>query len=146
MENAITPPVPPAGERSKPALDLLEEAFHVLRTAPTHILIRYYLGSLPFILALLFFWADMSKSPFAPEHLIESSLGLAIFFTWMKCWQASFVFHLKSFFTGTKDTVLPRKRILRLIFVQTVMQPAGLFLIPFAFLLFLPFGWIYAYY
>lgn len=36
------------------ALELLEEATHLLRRAPAGTLLAYYLGTLPFVLALLF--------------------------------------------------------------------------------------------
>ena len=53
----------------RPALELIEEAVHLLRRAPGPVLAIYYFGSLPFVLALLYFWADMSRSPLAYQHL-----------------------------------------------------------------------------
>ena len=45
----------------KGAIDLIEEAVHLLRGAPLSVLAIYYMGALPFILSLLYFWADMSR-------------------------------------------------------------------------------------
>lgn len=39
--------------KGMPALDLIEEAVHLLRTAPLSYLAAYYVGALPFMLALL---------------------------------------------------------------------------------------------
>ena len=72
--------------QGKGAFDLIEEATQLLRTAPVATLAVYYLGAIPFVLGLLFFWADMSRSPFAHQHHAEAALGLALLFFWMKFW------------------------------------------------------------
>src|SRR5450631_1380324 len=77
-------------QQGKGANDLIEEATHLLRTAPAATLAAYYVGTIPFILGLLYFWADMSRSPFASQHLAESSLLVVGLFIWMKFWQAVF--------------------------------------------------------
>src|SRR5215467_2936976 len=74
----------------KPAIELIEEAVHLLRQAPLSTLALYYIGSLPFVVGLLYFWAEMSRSPFASEHLVGEALGVALLFLWMKLWQARF--------------------------------------------------------
>ena len=77
-------------QQCKGSFDLIEEATHRLRTAPAATLAVYYLGAIPFVLGLLYFWADMSRSPFAGQHLVDSALGLAALFLWMKFWQVIF--------------------------------------------------------
>src|ERR1041385_2186790 len=72
------------------ALDLVEEATHLLRTVPLGTLAVYYLGAVPFVLGALFFWADASRNPFANRHLAEISLATALLFLWMKFWRATF--------------------------------------------------------
>ena len=57
-------------------VELLEEAVHLVRLAPAGSLSAYYVGSLPFVLALLYFWADMSRSAFAGERLAAGAMGL----------------------------------------------------------------------
>ena len=49
-------------QRGQKTLDLFEEAVHLLRMAPAATLGWYSLGAVPFILALLYFWTDMSWS------------------------------------------------------------------------------------
>ena len=82
--------------QGKGAFDLIEEAVHLLRTAPPSTLAAYYLGAIPFVLGLLFFWADMSRSPFANQHLADASLALAALFFWMKFWQAVFAQRIRA--------------------------------------------------
>src|SRR5579862_2201011 len=76
--------------------DLVEQATHLLRAAPAATLAVYYLGDIPFVLGLLYFWADMSRSPFAYQHLTGSALGLAALFFWMKFWQVIFARHIRA--------------------------------------------------
>ena len=70
-------------QRGKASLEMFEEAFHLVRSAPSVALASYYLGTLPFVLGLLWFWTDMSRSPFAYEHLDAAALGMASLFAWM---------------------------------------------------------------
>src|SRR4029453_16416033 len=80
-------------QEEKPALDLVEEAVHLLRHGPTVGLAAYYVGSLPFVLALLYFWSDMAHSAFASERLTVGSLALTVLFFWMKTWQGAATQH-----------------------------------------------------
>ena len=74
--------------REKSPIELYEEAVYLLRSAPAAVLASYYIGALPFILALLFFWADMTQNALAYEHCAPASLVVALLFCWMICWQA----------------------------------------------------------
>ena len=42
------------------------------------LLATYYLGSVPFILGLLFFWADMSSSATARDHVVPPRSGMTV--------------------------------------------------------------------
>jgi len=130
----------------KSAFDLVEEAVHLLRTAPAASLAVYFLGAIPFILGLLFFWADMSRSPLAQQHLAASSLGLAGLFFWMKFWQAMFARHLRAQLTGGKFTPPGFSAAVRIFFTQAIVQSTGLFVLPLALVPVLPFAWAYAFY
>ena len=50
----------------------------ILRSAPGALLSFYYFGSVPFVLGLLYFWADMSHSANANEYGAMAALGLAL--------------------------------------------------------------------
>lgn len=69
---------------------LAEEAFHLLRTVPLPHLLLYYLGTIPFVVAAYFLWADMSRSSFASRDAASGALGLTLLYLWMKGWQGLF--------------------------------------------------------
>ncbi len=94
---------PTSGKHNKSALLILEEAIHFLRLAPTTLILSYYVGSLPFILGLLYFWTDMSRYGYAADHLAVGSLGIALLFAWMKFWQAVFGMQIRSKLFGTSQ-------------------------------------------
>ena len=132
--------------QGKGAFDLIEEAVHLLRTAPTGTLAAYFLGAIPFRLGLLYFWADMSRSPFAGEHLAEASLMLGLSFLWMKFWQVIFCRRIRAQLAALPPPALNFRRIARIFLAQTILQPPGLFLIPLSAIPLLPFPWVYAFY
>jgi hypothetical protein len=137
---------PSRRQQSRPALDLIEEAVHLLRTAPAGALAAYCVGTLPFVLGLLYFWADMSRSPYARQHVVEAALGVTLLFVWMKFWQAMFARQLRSFVSGEVPPSLTVRRGIRIVLGQAALQPTGLFLLPLAALPVLPLAWVYAFY
>jgi hypothetical protein len=128
------------------AFDLIEEATHLLRTAPAATLAPYFLGAVPFVLGLLFFWADMSRSPLAAQHLASGSLALGALFLWMKSCQAVFARRIRAQAAGKPLPPLTLRRCARIFFKQAIIQPLGLFILPLALLALLPFPWVYAFY
>ena len=74
--------------RTVGAFDLAEDAVRLVQSAPRGLIVAYYVGSLPFVMGLLYFWADMSQSAFAYSRCATSALGVALLFVWMKTWQA----------------------------------------------------------
>jgi hypothetical protein len=135
-----------SSQSERPALDLVEEAVHLLRTSPARVLLGYYVGAVPFALGLLFFWADMSCGAFARRRCPAAALGMAILFVWLKCWQTVFVSALRARVTGRAQPGWDAARVLRLILVQGIVQPSRLFLLPAAFIVAIPFGWVLAFY
>ena len=133
-------------QQGRPALDLIEESVHLLRTAPAAALTAYYLGSLPFVLGVLYFWADMSRSPFARQHVVEAALGVGVLFIWMKFWQALFARRMRAHITGESPARLGLKQCGHILFTQATLQPTGLFVLPLAALPILPLPWVYAFY
>jgi len=127
-------------------LELIEESVHLLRLSPGRVLTYYYLGSLPFILGLLYFWAAMSRSVSAEEQCAPAALGMAFLFAWMKTWQAVFARGLRVQLAGRESPRLPFLDWLRIGVSQTAIHATGLFLLPVALVLTFPFGWIYAFY
>lgn len=132
--------------REKGALDLIEEAIHLLRTAAFSVVACYYIGSLPFILGLLYFWTDMLSSAYAPRHCAEAAFGLTLLFLWMKSWQAVFADKLMASIRGIPAAKWLRRRIVHLVAAQTIFQAWGMIVLPAAILMVIPFGWAYAFF
>ncbi|HTR42985.1 MAG TPA: DUF4129 domain-containing protein [Pseudomonadales bacterium] len=132
--------------QGKEAFDLIEEAVHLVRTAPPATLAVYYLGAMPFILGLMFFWADMSRNPFANGHLADASLIMSFLFFWMKFWQAVFLRRIRAQVTAQPPPRLYFRRAVRVLLAQMILQPLGFLFIPLSAIPILPFAWVYAFY
>jgi hypothetical protein len=131
---------------SQGALDLIEEAIHLVRRAPISIWLSYFIGSGPFVLGLLYFWSDMAMSSFAARHCAEAAFGMSILYLWMKCWQSVYAIRLKCYAANEMSPIFSAKRIFRIFIQQAVLQPYSLIAIPLSFLAFIPFGWVYVFY
>ena len=126
--------------------ELIEEAFYLLRRAPASVWAAYYLGGLPFVLGLLFFWSDMARSAFAAERLFSGSLALTAGFVWMKMWQGIFARHLLALLCGESAPTWRLRWLGQTALVQAFIQPFGLFLLPLSLAVMFPFGWVYAFF
>ena len=137
---------PGSKKHRKGVILLLEEAVHLLRKAPLSVLSSYFIGTLPFLLGLFYFWADMSRSADAKSYHAVASLGLALLYIWMKCWHGVFAARLRFEISGEP---LPRwtlQRFLSLAATQTLIHATAFFILPLAALVVLPLGWCYAFY
>lgn len=129
-----------------PALELIESAVHLLRSAPPAALLAYYAGSVPCMFGLFYFWADMSGGTFAREHLLWASLAAALLYIWMKVWQTVFCSRLHSHLVGAREVPWTWSRVARLVAIQAAVQPSGLFTRCFAAQILVPYVWVYAFY
>lgn len=127
-------------------LDLLEEAVHLIRTAPAGVLSAYLVGSIPFVLAFLYFWSDMSRSAFAVERCAPLAGGLALLFVWMKFWHVVFARWLRERISGAPLPRIPFAEWVNLTGAQTFWQATGLLLLPLALIVVFPAGWVVAFY
>jgi hypothetical protein len=135
---------PPAPEPA--ALDLLEQAVHLLRCAPPAAWGSYVLGTCPFVLAFLYFWADMSRGSDAWTRCAAAAFGLALTYVWMKVWQAVFAFRLRQVLGAGPAVRWTAARAVGLALGQAILQPARLVVLPVSLLIALPFGWVLAFY
>lgn len=135
-----------SSQLGRSALDLIEDAVHLLRTAPARVLLAYYVGAIPFALGLLFFWADMSCGAFAQRRCPAGALGMVVLFVWLKCWQTVFTSALRAQLASAPESKWDLSRALRLVFVQGIVQPSRLFLLPVALVATIPFAWVLAFY
>ena len=137
---------PQPENRAKSSLELIEQAVHLLRQVPLSVVAGYYVGTLPFVLAALYFWGDMSHSPVADRHLGEAALGMAVLFLWMKLWQAIFASQLRETLGATGLAPISIQSIVRVLGRQSLLQATGLFFVPLALFLLAPFGWVFNFY
>ena len=128
------------------ALALADQAVHLLRRKGGPALACYYIGSLPFLLGLLYFWSDMSRSPDAGWYCAPAAAGVAALFVWMKFWQARFCRSLWCALQGSEPEPWPWLSAISLAARQTLLQATGLVIIPLAALIMLPTAWSYAFY
>src|SRR5580700_12235638 len=106
--------------RERDAIGILEEAVNLLRRAPLSTIVIYMTGAIPFTLALLFFLGDMTRNPFAAEHLGTWSLGVAALYVWKQVWQGMFAGRL---FEVLSPGTSRLGGWLRLIAIQGAIQP-----------------------
>lgn len=132
--------------KGRPALDLIEDAVQLLRLAPTGTLAVYYVGALPFVLAFLYFWSDMSRSAFASERLEPLAAGLTLLFFWMKFCQGVFARRLWAQVSGLAPGQLAVRECLVVEASHGCWQSTAFLVLPVALLIALPFGWCFAFY
>jgi len=137
---------PPNREPGNGVFDLVEEAVHLLRGAPLSLHAAYALGTLPFVLAFLYFWADMSRGAFARQHAALGAAGMGLLFWWMKCWQAVFAAAVRSRIAGRSAAPWTLRRAGGLALTQIALQPSGLFAVPLALVSLAPFAWVFSFY
>lgn len=128
------------------ALAQVEEATHLLRTAPLSVWATYYVGAAPFAAGLMWFWTDMSFNPFAPARLAGGSLMLVGLYIWMKYWQAVFALQLRSRAAGQPPPAWSLRSRASLLARQLVIQCTGLLVTTLAGLLMVPFVWVLGFY
>src|SRR5439155_14399801 len=127
-------------------IELIEEATHLIRASGLAALGLYYIGTLPFVLAFLFFWADMSRDAYAAQRLLPGSLGVALLYLWMNVWQSLYSSELRSKLGGRSTSPWTARRILRMAILQSAVQPTSLILIPVGAALALPLASVYGFY
>lgn len=132
--------------KDRNAVNMIEEASHVLQKISLRTLFFYYLGTMPFLLGLLYFWNDMSKNAFANEYCIAASFGLACLFIWMKVWQSVFSTEVYEHISRIRSSPVTFYSIIRRIFVQTVFQTSSIIVLPIAMLITIPFAWAFSTY
>ncbi len=135
-----------SSSRTPSGIDLLEEAFYVLRNISPSLLISYLIGTIPFILGLLYFWTDMSRSPFAAAHIGQSALGMSVLYVWMKYWHSVFAIRLLSDLTGEYPQPFSFGRTFRMVAAQIAIQPFSWILVPIFGITVIGLPWVQAFF
>ena len=130
----------------KRAIRMIEEAVHILRAAPGALLTFYYVGSVPFVLGLLYFWADMSRSANAHQYSAMAAMGLSFLFIWMKFWQTVYMLRVRAHIFGEIRLQWTLPRVVSIVATQSLVQATRIFVLPLASLMVVPYGFCYAFY
>jgi len=128
-------------------LGLIEEAYCLLRAAPLSTLMVYYVGAVPFVVVLFYFWADMSRSSFAVRDAAWSAFGVALTYLWMKTAQAWFCRSLWA--QVNSEGNLPKLNGAHLtssLVAHAVIQSLALPLLALSTLFMIPLAWAYAFF
>jgi len=133
-------------DRARGGMDLAESSIELLRSAPLQIHAAYYIGALPFVTGLVLFWNHMSHAAMADRQLAPAALGLALLFVWLKTWQSRYCQELAAHLRGITPHAHGFRGFLRVLGRQALFQGLGLFVLPVAFILVLPFPWVYAFF
>ena len=128
------------------AIDLLEEAIDTLRAAPLATLVCHWIGSVPFALAVLIFWNDMTSPGTRDSTCAIESLMLALLLGWMSCWRAVFAGRIQSQIARRPQPTWTGGRIWRLITSQVFLGGTKLVALPLAITITLPMPWTVAFY
>ena len=128
--------------RARGAMEILEESVNLLREAPAAAVAAYLTGAIPFAVALLFFFTEMTRSPFASERLALESLAVAALLIWKHVWQAIFMARLH----GQLSSRPAAGSILRLAAMQCAIQPLRLIAVPLSLFLTVPFASVVAFF
>lgn len=128
------------------AVQILEEAVHLLRRVPAGVFVYYYAGTVPFLLALLFFLSDASVNVQGRTGAAELSLLVAVLFLWMSVMQSIFGAALRDVIVGQSSGRRHWGTFLRRAYLAAAIQPTKLFVIPLAALATAPLAWVFAFY
>ncbi|MEY2616922.1 MAG: hypothetical protein QOH78_2695, partial [Verrucomicrobiota bacterium] len=128
------------------ALALIEEAIQLLRASPALVFALYSAGTVPFMLALFNFCAEMSYGRHAGENCASSAIVLALTYSWMKGLQAFCCRELVRVYTGNIKHWWKPTTVLAIWSRQITFQPFGFFIKPLAWLLIFPVAYVSAFF
>lgn len=127
-------------------IQLAEEAFHLVRHCPGSILVWYIVGTCPFLLALLYFWADLTRGRVITGELPFRCLLLSLLFLTMKTFQSEYMSRMYCWLADRPAPSLSLKRISSSLMQQTIIQPWGLVVLPVCMVMTFPYAWAYAFF
>ena len=101
---------------------------------------------MPFALALLLFWNDMTSTGARDITCAAEALVLALLLAWMSCWRAVFAGRIQGQLARQPTVPWTRRRIWRLIVSQIFLGGTKLVVLPLAILITLPLASTVAFY
>ncbi len=131
--------------REIPALQILEEAFHLVRSAELKDLWYYAFGLVPWSVGLLYFLADMSRSSLAARDAAVSALVLTLLWLWKGFAQARFCEGLWSHLNPGGLPGLSRADRRRALCAMWLLQTFRIPLLAAGLFFAIPLGWVIAF-
>jgi hypothetical protein len=125
---------------------LLEAAAHLLRRASLDTLLCHSIGSVPFALALLIFWNNLTHPPMSDLACAAQSLTVALLLIWMNCWRCVFAGRLHRALSGAANQPWNRRRIWRLVANQSFLAATKVVMLPVSAVAVFPFAITIAFY
>ncbi|MBI1321088.1 MAG: DUF4129 domain-containing protein [Candidatus Hydrogenedens sp.] len=126
------------------AVQLAEEVYALLRGEAGWNLVWYYIGALPFVLAMMLFAVDIARHPYADLHIAPGALGLALLYCWMRGWQSLFSERMLAAVSGEPAAPLSVRRFVRMAVRQAFVHALGMLMLPISLFFLIPFGFVYA--
>ena len=128
------------------ALALIDEAVQLLRASPPTVYALYCAGTVPFVLVLFSFCAEMSYDRNASDNCAASAVALALTYCWMKGLQAFCCRELVRVYTGNINQMVETNHDAGYLGRQIAFQPLGFFIKPLAWLLVFPVTYVSAFF
>lgn len=122
------------------AVALIEEAVHLVRSAPAAAWACYLAGAVPWVLGLGYFWSVSSWFVPRPEQTLWAALGMAALYLGLKVAQAEFCRRLRAVRFGVEPEPLSLLGLWRTTGRQVRVQGWAVPLLPVATVLTLPFA------
>lgn len=125
-------------DTARPAREIAEEAYHLIRAAGAPALATYFLGTVPFWLGFIYFANTLELHPNAPALLPWMALALTALWAWMKLWQARFAHLLRATLHGEVPSTWRLQNALHTATRQTVLHASAIVVLPICALLVFP--------
>jgi hypothetical protein len=122
------------------SIRVCEDGTRLLRQAPLETLLCHWVGSVPFALALLAVWSDITQPRFPDLRCAFETLLLALAWIWMHGWRAVFSGRLRRQLSGTPPAAWTWRRIRCIALTQSFVAGSKLVILPLALLSLVPFG------
>ena len=121
----------------------LEDAVHLLRSAPLSTLLCHWTGSAPFALAVMLFWNDITQYRPSNAACVADSLALAVLLAWMNFWRALFASKLRA---QLGDAPAAGMNAWRMAGYQSLLGASKLIVLPISVLIVFPWASTVAFY
>ena len=126
--------------------ELLEQSVFLCRANRTGALAAYWIGTAPFLAAVLYSCQIVVGSANASEQIFPLSLLLALMWMWMNFWHTVYCDGLWRSVANEPEEPWSKSRSARVVLNNAAIQGPGMFALAIAAMVTLPFPWAYGFY